>query len=196
MKAPPFLQGKITYENQVTPDFAAEVAAIPGGEGIFECLQCGTCSGVCSVAPYMDYSPRRLINMVRAGFKDEVLHSRTVWLCTGCYACAVNCPAGIHITDVMYALKRLAIRNGTHPRRYPIPILVSEFIKHVRRSGRSDEANVVVRVALRTNPFRLLRAAPMGLKMLRTGRMRIRGSHIEDPRRLERMLETVSEAKQ
>jgi hypothetical protein len=66
----------------------------------------------------------------------------------------------------------------------------------VRRTGRSDEANVVVRVALRTNPFRLVRAAPMGLKMLLAGRMRIRGSHIEDPRRLERMLETVSEAKQ
>jgi heterodisulfide reductase subunit C len=196
MKAPPFLQGKITYENEVTPEFAAQVAAIPGGEGIFECLQCGMCSGVCSVAPYMDYTPRRLINMVRAGFKEEVLHSRTVWLCTGCYACTVNCPAGIHITDVMYALKRLALRNGSHPRRFPITILVSEFIKHVRRTGRSDEAAVVVGVAMRVNPLRLVRAAPLGLKMLRTGRMRIGGDKIEDPGRLRRMLETVSEAKQ
>jgi heterodisulfide reductase subunit C len=195
MKAPPFLQGRITYENQITPDFAAEVAAIPGGEGIFECLQCGTCSGVCSVAPYMDYTPRRLINMVRAGFKDEVLHSRTVWLCTGCYACAVNCPAGIHITDVMYALKRLAIRNGAHPRRYPIPVLVSEFINNVRQTGRSNEAKLVVRVALRTNPLRLLKAAPLGLKMLRSGRMHVRGTRIEDPQRLNRMLESVSEAR-
>ncbi|MDI6857423.1 MAG: 4Fe-4S dicluster domain-containing protein [Dehalococcoidia bacterium] len=194
MKAPPFLQGKITFENQVVPGFAAEVAAIPGGEGIFECLQCGTCSGVCSVAPYMDYTPRRLINMVRAGFKDEVLHSRTVWLCTGCYACAVNCPAGIHITDVMYALKRLAIRNGSHPRRFPIPVLVSEFIRNVRRTGRSNEAELVVRVAMKVNPLRLLRAAPTGLKLLRTGRMHIRGAKIEDPRRLDSMLESVSEA--
>jgi heterodisulfide reductase subunit C len=133
--------------------------------------------------------------MVRAGFKDEVLHSRTVWLCTGCYACAVNCPAGIHITDVMYALKRLAIRNGTHPRRFLIPVLVSEFIKNVRRTGRINEGELQVHVALRTNPFSLLKAAPTGLRLLRTGRMHIRGDRIEDPRRLDDMLDNVSEAK-
>jgi len=196
MGAPPLLQGRIAYEGRLDPGFAQEVASIPGGEGIFECLQCGTCSGVCPIALYMDYTPRRLINMVRAGFRDEVLHSRTVWLCTACYTCTVNCPAGIHITDVMYALKRLAIRNGTHPRRFPIPILIEEFIKNVRRSGRNNEFRLMIGLALRTNPLRLVRAAPTGLDLLRSGRLSIRGEKVEDPRDLDALLRTVQETRQ
>jgi quinone-modifying oxidoreductase subunit QmoC len=195
MGAPPMLQGSITYEGQLDRGFAYEVASIPGGEGIFECLQCGSCSGICPIAPFMDYTPRRLINMVREGFKNEVLHSRTVWLCASCYACTVNCPAGIHITDVMYALKRLAIKEGTHPARFPIPILAQQFLKNVIRSGRNNEFRVVLGLELRTNPLKLLKMAPLGLKLLKTGRVDIRGEGVRDPRALDDLLRKVQEAK-
>lgn len=194
MGAPPLLQGSITYEGQLDRGFAYEVASIPGGEGIFECLQCGSCSGICPIAPFMDYTPRRLINMVREGFKDEVLHSRTVWLCSSCYSCTVNCPAGIHITDVMYALKRVAIQEGTHPRWFPIPTLAQQFLKNVTRSGRNNEMAVVLGLALRTNPLKLLKMAPIGLRLVRTGRIDIRGEKVRDPKSLDRLLERVQEA--
>jgi quinone-modifying oxidoreductase subunit QmoC len=195
MGAPPMLQGSITYEGQLDRGFAYEVASIPGGEGIFECLQCGSCSGICPIAPFMDYTPRRLINMVREGFKYEALHSRTVWLCASCYACTVNCPAGIHITDVMYALKRVAIKEGTHPRRFPIPVLSREFLKNVMRSGRNNEIRVVLGLALRTNPLKLLKMAPLGLNLFRTGRIDIRGGKVRDPGALDNLLRAVQEAK-
>jgi len=143
----------------------------------------------------MDYTPRRLINMVREGFKNEVLHSRTVWLCASCYACTVNCPAGIHITDVMYTLKRLAIREGTHPRRFPIPALAQEFLRNVMRSGRNNEFRVVLGLALRTNPLKLLKMAPLGLKLLRTGRIDIRGEKVREPKVLADLLLRVHEVK-
>ncbi len=193
MGAPPLLQGSITYEGELDRGFAYEVASIPGGEGIFECLQCGSCSGICPIAPFMDYTPRRLINMVREGFKDEALHSRTVWLCSSCYSCTVNCPAGIHITDVMYALKRVAIREGTHPKWFPIPALAQEFLRNVMRSGRNNEFRVVLGLALRTNPLKLLKMAPLGLKLLRTGRIDIRGEKIRDPKALDVLLRRVQE---
>ena len=195
MGAPPMLQGSITYEGQLDRGFAYELASIPGGEGIFECLQCGSCSGICPIAPFMDYTPRRLMNMVREGFKDEVLHSRTVWLCSSCYACTVNCPAGIHITDVMYALKRAAIKEGTHPRRYPMPVLAQEFLRNVLRSGRNNEFVLALRLALKTNPLKLLKTAPLGLKLLRMGRISIRGDKVRDPRALDDLLRRVGEAK-
>lgn len=195
MSAPPLLQGSITYEGELDRDFAYEVASIPGGEGIFGCLQCGSCSGICPIAPFMDYTPRRLINMVREGFRYEALHSRTVWLCASCYSCTVNCPAGIHITDVMYALKRVAIKEGTHPKRFPIPVLAQEFLKSVRRSGRNNEMAVVLGLALRTNPFKLLKMAPLGLKLLRTGRMDFRYEKIHDPKALDSLLRSVQEAR-
>lgn len=195
MAEPQLLQGKIKYEGELASDFAREVASIPGGEGIFECLQCGMCSGVCPVAPYMDYTPRRLINMVRGGFRDEVLHSRTVWLCTSCYTCQVNCPAGIHVTDVMYALKRLALAEGAHPKRFSIPILIQQFVRNVWHTGRSNELRLVLGLLGRTNPLKLLAMAPMGMRLLRTGRMDIREERIADPAGLRRLLERVREAR-
>jgi heterodisulfide reductase subunit C len=190
---PPLLQGRIKYEGELDSDFAREVASIPGGEGIFECIQCGTCSGVCPVALYMDYTPRRLINMVRGGFKDEVLNSRTVWLCTSCYTCQVNCPAGIHITDVMYALKRLALKEEAHPKRFSIPILIQQFVKNVWRTGRNNELRLVLGLVRRTHPFKLLGMAPTGLKLLRTRRMDVREARIADPPGLTELLEQVRE---
>ncbi len=195
MGAAPLLQGSIAYEGQLDRSFAYEVASIPGGEGIFECLQCGTCSGICPIVTSMDYTPRRLINMVREGFKTEVLHSRTVWLCASCYACTVNCPAGIHITDVMYALKRLAMKEGTHPRRFPIPTLAREFLRNVRRSGRNNEMAVALGLTLRTDPLRLLKMAPLGLKLLRTGRVDLHGESVREPRALAELLRRVQEAR-
>ena len=194
MGAPPILQGNITYEGQLDRGFAYEIASTPGGEGIFECLQCGSCSGICPIAPFMDYTPRRLINMVREGFRDEVLHSRTVWLCSSCYACTVNCPAGIHITDVMYALKRAAIKEGTPPRRFPVAVLAKQFLRGVTRTGRSNEFEVGVGLALRTNPLRLLKMAPLGLRLLRMGRIGVRSEKVRDPRALNDLLRRVHEA--
>ncbi len=194
MSAPPMLQGNITYEGQLDRGFAYQITSIPGGEGIFECLQCGSCSGICPIAPFMDYSPRRLMNMVREGFRDEVLHSRTVWLCASCYACTVNCPAGIHITDVMYALKRVAIKEGTPPRRFPMAVLAKQFLRGVKRTGRSNEFELGVGLALRTNPLRLLRMTPLGIKLLKTRRLSIRGEKVRDPQALDDLLRRVHEA--
>ena len=71
------------------------------------------------MSAYMDYTPRRLIAMTRAGMKDEVLGSFSIWVCASCYACTAACPKQIPITDIMYALKRTAIREGVHPTPLP-----------------------------------------------------------------------------
>jgi len=72
------------------------------------CIQCGTCSATCPTAYAMDYSPRQLWRMVKVGMRDEVLNSRTFWLCTTCKACQVRCPRGIDLMDTMIALKEYA----------------------------------------------------------------------------------------
>ena len=49
------------------------------GNPISTCIQCGTCSATCPVASggFMDNSPRRIIALIRAGFKDQVLAANT-----------------------------------------------------------------------------------------------------------------------
>jgi quinone-modifying oxidoreductase subunit QmoC len=194
MARPTFFQ-KVKYEKELKRDLAAEVVATPGGEKIFSCLQCGTCGSACPVSVYMDYTPRRLIGMLREGFKEEVLTSFAIWLCASCYECTVRCPAGIRVTEVMYALKRVAIREGIYPRRFPVPVLAKEFIEMLKGTGRNNEFWLVLKVLLKTAPMKLLTSWPLGLRLWRRGRMCLGSSRI--PRQanedLRRMLDALDE---
>jgi len=192
MARPTFSQ-KVKYEKELKRDLAAEVVATPGGEKIFSCLQCGTCGSACPVSVYMDYTPRRLIGMVREGFKEEVITSFAIWLCSSCYECTVRCPAGIRVTEVMYALKRIAIREGIYPRRFPVPVLAKEFIEMLKGTGRNNEFWLVLKVLLKSAPMKLLTSWPLALRLWQRGRMCLMVSRIPKPATtdLRRMLEAV-----
>ena len=192
MARPTFFQ-KVKYEKELKRDLAAEIVATPGGEKIFSCLQCGTCGSACPLSVYMDYTPRKLIGMVREGFKEEVVTSFAIWLCASCYECTVRCPSGIGVTEVMYALKRIAIREGIYPRHFPVPVLAKEFMKMLKGSGRTNEFWLVLRVLLKTAPMKLLTSWPLGLRLWQRGRMCLGSTRIpkaanED---LRRMLEVI-----
>jgi len=162
---------RIKFQEELNPEFGREIAVTPGGENLARCIQCGTCSSTCPMSIYMDHTPRSIIAMTRAGFEDEVLSSNTIWLCASCYACTVQCPKEIKITDVMYALKQRAIAKKAYPRRFAIPVLAREFFKVVQRTGRSNEGRTSAWMMLKTKPLRILRNASLGLKLLRRGRL-------------------------
>jgi heterodisulfide reductase subunit C len=139
----------------------------------------------------MDYSPRQIIGMIRGGFKGEVLRSHTTWLCASCYSCTVECPKEIKLTEIMYAAKRLAIRAGAYPKRFPIPVLASEFFKIVERNGRNSEGRLLIRLFMRTNPFRMLRQTSLGWKLLRRGRFSLKRESIEHRNELHAILKVL-----
>src|SRR5512144_765357 len=103
------IQREVRFESDRDPAFAESIRKMPGCEAIDRCIQCATCSGICPVSTYMDYTPRRVIELTRSGFKADVLRSNTIWICASCYACQVECPKEIGIADVMTALKTRAI---------------------------------------------------------------------------------------
>jgi heterodisulfide reductase subunit C len=164
---------RIKFESELDLDFGERVAAKAYGQKLLSCIQCGTCSATCPLSHYMDYTPRKIIAMTREGFREEVLNSLTIWLCSSCYSCQVQCPRQIHITDVMYTLKREAISLGFYPRRLPIPVLAREFFKRVLKDGRNTESWLLISLYLRTNPFRMLKEAVLGLKLFVRGRLTI-----------------------
>jgi heterodisulfide reductase subunit D len=86
----------------------------PIAEKIKSCIQCGTCSASCPTAYAMDYTPRQLWRLMLWGLEEEVLNSRTFWLCTTCACCTVRCPRGILLTDTMLALKSYALKRGAN----------------------------------------------------------------------------------
>ena len=90
------------FGSRITPDL----------DVLRTCIQCGTCSASCPTAYAMDYTPRQLWKLVQLGLKDEVVNSRTFWLCTTCKACTVRCPRGIDLTETMLMLKQYAVKEG------------------------------------------------------------------------------------
>ena len=182
------------HAEDVNPAFPAEIMAKPGGEALRDCIQCGTCSGACPMAVYMDLTPRRIIALTRAGLERDVMEAGTPWLCASCYECQVRCPREIKVTDVMYLLKRRAIEKGSYPKRFPVPVLAKAFYNMVATHGRNAEARLLIELALRTNPFSLMKMAPVGLKLLKTGRMVLGRDKIKDPAKLRAILDAMEES--
>ena len=187
------MERQVRYQREAQPAWTRAIAARPGCERLMSCIQCGTCSGACPLSLYMDFTPRRIIALVREGFRRDALGSQTIWLCASCYACATHCPQDIHITDVMFTLKREAIRERLFPRRFPIPVLAQEFYRMVRRRGRISEFWVVLRLMLRTNPLGLLFAARAGLALMRAGRLPLGRRRIDRIEELHRALSASKE---
>lgn len=186
------IERTIKYEADRVRGFSKEIMSVSGCDQLTSCIQCGTCSGTCPLSIYMDFSPRQVMALVRADFKNEVLQSNTIWLCASCYACTVECPREIRITDIMYALKQRAIKEGIYPKNFPIPILAKEFSEMVRRKGRITETLLVVRLFWKANWRAALSSWRLGLGLIRTGRFVIRAERIERRAELATMLDAAS----
>ncbi len=181
----------IKYEADRVKGFGREIMAVPGCEQLESCIQCGTCSGVCPLSIYMDFTPRQVMAMVRSDFKNEVLRSHTIWLCASCYACTVECPRKIRITDIMYELKQRAIHEGIYPKNFPIPVLAKEFSHMAHNSGRITENFLVVKLLLKTNWKAMFGMWKLGLGLFRSGRFSVKPDAIKRRTELSAMMDEV-----
>ncbi|MGA9363441.1 MAG: 4Fe-4S dicluster domain-containing protein [Bacteroidota bacterium] len=178
-------------ESELRSAFLEQVELIPGGHKIKQCIQCGTCTGSCPVSYAMDITPRRTIAMFRAGEIESILRSNTIWICASCYACTVRCPAGIKITDMMYAFKRIAMERNIYPRDLPVHALSSSFVSIVNKYGRNQEVNLLLRFGLKTNPAKLIAQAPLGWRLWSKGRVSLKTSKIKDRKQLSSIIRRV-----
>lgn len=171
MPLTPIPELKLTREAELRKAFWEQVEQIPHGEKIKNCIQCGTCTGCCPVSHMMDITPRQTVAMFRAGQLEEILQSRTIWICASCYACRVRCPQGILVTDLLYALKRLAMDKKIYPPDFPVHALSQGFIDNVYKYGRNYEFGLVLKYLLKTEPKKLFANAGLGMAMMKHGRL-------------------------
>jgi heterodisulfide reductase subunit C len=160
-------------EAELRHAFWQQVKSIPHGEKLKECIQCGTCTGACPVSYMMDTTPRQNVALFRAGRIEDILQSRSIWLCASCYSCTVRCPAEIKVTDMMYALKRLAMDKKIYPDNFPVYALSKAFIDNVYQFGRNYELGLGIRYLLKASPTKLIGSAGFGLSMMSRGRLGI-----------------------
>jgi heterodisulfide reductase subunit C len=165
--------------------FLKQVEAIPAGERIKRCIQCGTCTGSCPVSYAMDVSPRQLIALFRAGEMETIMKSRSIWICASCYACTTRCPSGIKITDLIYALKRTEMEKNLKSKAPQVQIMATLFISNLMSYGRLHEGTVIARYYMKTGITRLFGYIPLGIKMLQTKRLSLFPKRIKAHKSLE-----------
>lgn len=182
---------RVLPKGEVDREFAAWFTNLVGADNLLQCIHCGGCSGSCPLGKHMDYGPRRLMLLAREGYRDDVLRSNTMWLCSSCYTCEVGCPRRIPVTDVMYALRRKAMEAGIHSKDHLAPVLNPQFGSMIRKHGRISEAWLLVGLYLRTGIHRILGMAGLGMRLVRTGRISVRREHIADRHEMGRLLAAV-----
>jgi heterodisulfide reductase subunit C len=161
-----------------TCSFIDEICAIPGGEDIRLCIQCGTCTASCPNADRMEHTPSELIAMARAGLRQEVLSSNAMWYCLSCYQCTARCPRGVNITELMHALERLAMDSGLKHEKTLTPAMYHSFNHFACVLGNLSEFGFAVWFYLLTNPFRHVKMLPIAFNMFRHGRLSVKSRRL------------------
>ncbi len=139
------------------------------GEWIKMCMQCGVCAGSCptNFHPGWDHPPQEIFMMVRAGKREEVLTSNSMWMCTSCYNCYVRCPRKLPITHIMHGIANYAHRLGVAPKLQPTRNFGKIFWNNAAKTGRVNEVMLTVDLYFRNaeGKFDLMAGIKKALEM-------------------------------
>ncbi len=149
--------------------FVDEVAAEPGGEKINECIQCGVCSGSCPTAEWWQYPPRKIIAMIRAGKRDKVLSSTSVFNCVTCYSCTVRCPRGIKPSQLIHAVEAIAERSGYKPKTPTL--FLHRGLRDSMERGRIWEFGMAMAFYYKVNLLKGVKMLPLAWDLIIRGLM-------------------------
>ena len=182
--------------------FLHEVEAnVEEGDWVKMCMQCGVCSGSCPLGPHWEHPPQEIFMMIRAGKRDEVLTSDSMWMCTSCYNCIARCPRGLPITHIMHGLAHYAERLGIAPKEQPTRKFAKLFWDNLTKKGRVNELQLGIKLYF-MNGFgegikTALKMKDIGLGMWKTKRMSpmeyLGGHSIKDTSGLTKILNKARE---
>ena len=144
-----FIQSRaVTDYNEAMQD---EIAALPGGEHVHRCWQCGSCTNSCTVnAINPDFNPRYWIYLIRLGMEEEILRDKDIiWQCVSCNKCTYACPRDVVPEGVMKALSHWLELKG-HVPKSPSMVFDEVFSEQVFQRGKIEEGRVMQRFFKRT----------------------------------------------
>lgn len=147
------------------------------------CFQCRKCSGGCPMTFAMDLLPDQVVRLAILGQEEQMLSSRTPWVCSGCETCATRCPNGIDVPGVMDWLKEEAVKRGKITPEAEVTAFHRFFLESIKAGGgRLSETQLLRRYTLfkikRQFNFEDLKAdMALGWQLWKRGRVRLLGSH-------------------
>jgi heterodisulfide reductase subunit C len=85
---------------------------IPEELGINRCIQCGNCSASCPAARHSSYRPRKIMQEILFGARNNLLENEDIWLCYSCFSCNLRCPRNNNPGVIIHVLRQLALKEG------------------------------------------------------------------------------------
>lgn len=137
-------------ESRVVTDYnealEEEIAALPGGEFIHRCWQCGSCTNSCTVnAINEDFNPRYWIYLIRTGMDAELLRDKDIiWQCVSCNKCTYACPRDVFPEGVMKATAHWLELKGHTPKSHST-IFDEIFTEQVIETGKIEDGYTIKR---------------------------------------------------
>jgi heterodisulfide reductase subunit C len=144
-----FIESRVVTDyNEAIED---EIAALPGGEHIHRCWQCGSCTNSCTVnAVNPDFNPRYWIYLIRMGMESELLRDKDIiWQCVSCNKCTYVCPRDVFPEGVMKATAHWLELKG-HTRKSKSTLFDEEFTAQVVATGKIEEGRIIRNFFART----------------------------------------------
>ncbi len=131
-----------------------EIAALPGGENVHRCWQCGSCTNSCTVnAINPDFNPRYWIYLIRLGMESEILRDKDIiWQCVSCNKCTYACPRDVVPEGVMKATAHWLELKGHVPKSSRRWCSTRCSPSRCSSAARSRKARVMQRFFKRTGP--------------------------------------------
>jgi heterodisulfide reductase subunit C len=142
-------------ESRVVDDYnenlQEEIEALPGGEYIHRCWQCGSCTNACTVnALNPDFNPRYWIYLIRTGMESELLRDKDIiWQCVSCNKCTYACPRDVFPEGVMKATAHWLELKGHTPKSHST-IFDEIFSEQVIETGKIEDGRTIMRFLKRT----------------------------------------------
>ncbi|MCF8110476.1 MAG: 4Fe-4S dicluster domain-containing protein [Desulfobacteraceae bacterium] len=82
------------------------------------CFGCQNCTTVCPVVgnyenpgEELGLLPHQIMSCLGLGLTETALGAKMLWDCLTCYQCQEHCPQKVKVTDILYELKYMAVKN-------------------------------------------------------------------------------------
>jgi heterodisulfide reductase subunit C len=139
------------------------------GIDVDTCLECGKCSGGCSNGHVFDYTPRKIVQLVKLGAEDTLLKMDALWICLSCQLCLDRCPSGIDIPRILDYLREKARRKAVPATRPAVGLFHDLMLEQIRMRGRVSEVGLMLQFKAATGEYR--KDAGIGVKLFLKGKL-------------------------
>ena len=150
------------------------------------CLECGKCSGGCSNGHIFDYTPRKIVQLVKLGDEETLAGMDALWICLSCQLCLDRCPSGIDIPRILDYLREKAVTRGVKASRPDVHLFMELMLEEARDKGRVSEVPLMIRFKRKTGQY--LKDAGLGFKMFLKGKLSPFPSRMQKPEGLKKLL--------